>query len=235
MSKVKGQMSKLQIQCPKCHSRCFPYAIKSFSYRDPSVAEFPQDDRSARNAKGFTLIELMIAMVVFVIFITVMFSTYLYIARAQRDANEERKAIEEAQFLLDEMVRTVRAGTVDYDCYTAADVCGVLPANGHAGDVLAVRLRDTGERVLFKKDSVNALTVENSSGLQTLSHEKMTVERLEFLITPSADPYMNVSLNQFQYQPRVSIFLEMKAPARSRPDGIRIPVQTTVSSRFYSR
>ncbi|MBI5755079.1 type II secretion system protein [Candidatus Peregrinibacteria bacterium] len=211
------------------------------------ATESVRNDRAGMIAvRGFTLIELMISMVVFAIFITVMFSTYLFVASASRDANEERKAIEEAQFLLDEMVRTVRAGTVDYSCYDAADVCGVLNADGRVDGILAVRLKATGERVLFQKDAESALTIlyqkksnagewQNSSSPKKLSHEKITVERLDFLITPSADPYTHVVDNQFQYQSRVSIFMEIQAPARSRPDGIRIPAQTTVSSRFYNR
>ncbi|MBI2463995.1 prepilin-type N-terminal cleavage/methylation domain-containing protein [Candidatus Peregrinibacteria bacterium] len=202
---------------------------------------------------GFTLIELTIAMIVFVIFIAVVFSSGLFLARAFRSANEERLMYQEAQYLLGFMSQNIRAGTIDYSCYgdSNCESQKLDENNGFVDNTLAIRLPE-GQRVIFQKNEENALRfvrqIESddgtwrdasdfSDGFAVLSRDSIVVERLAFLITPVADPYQseNVSKNEVQYQPRVTIFITLRPKTPFRSGNMRLDFQTTLSSRTYKR
>lgn len=202
--------------------------------------------------KGFTLLELTIAITVFVIFITVIFSSALYIMKAQREANEERKVYEESQFLLEFFAQNIRNGTPDYECYQdPSDLCNgqnLVTNKGLSDGVLALLLANGGERIIFKKLDDGSLgflrQISTPSGFQNvigftdfkvLNQDTVFVESLQFLITPVKDPFIALEDNQYQYQPRVTIFMDLKGKSRIRPQGIRLKVQTTFSSRIYNR
>lgn len=202
---------------------------------------------------GFTLIELTIAMVVFVIFISVAFSSGLFLARAFRSANEERIMYQEAQYLLDYMSQNIRAGTIDYECYgdASCESQNLGVNNGFVDDILAIRLPE-GQRVIFQRSDDNVLrfirqiessdgtwnnTTDFSDGFVALSRDSIIIERLAFLITPIDDPYKseNISKNELQYQPRVTIFMTLKPKMPFRSGNMKLDFQTTLSSRTYNR
>ena len=54
-----------------------------------------------KNHKGFTLIEMLIAMTIFVTFIGILMSSYTSIVRAQRDANDYRETYVKARQVFD--------------------------------------------------------------------------------------------------------------------------------------
>ena len=54
-----------------------------------------------RLKRGFTLVEMLIAMSIFVIFITVLMSSYTSLIRAQREANNYRQLYAEAREIFD--------------------------------------------------------------------------------------------------------------------------------------
>ena len=70
-----------------------------------------------RCARGFTLIELIISIAVFTIFLTVVSTAYINIVRSQRQANEVRKMYSEVRSFAETLAEDMRLGTIDYDCY----------------------------------------------------------------------------------------------------------------------
>lgn len=74
--------------------------------------------RSAKKTqKGFTLIELMISIVIFVSFLVVVSNSFIGIIRAQVGANEVRQMYSELRNFVDFVNGEMREGTVDYFCY----------------------------------------------------------------------------------------------------------------------
>jgi prepilin-type N-terminal cleavage/methylation domain-containing protein len=67
--------------------------------------------------KGFTLIEVLIALTIFVIFITSMSSAYLSIARSQREANALREMYSELRHVVTLISEETQSKTIDYGCY----------------------------------------------------------------------------------------------------------------------
>jgi len=68
--------------------------------------------------KGFTLIEVLVALTIFIIFITNISSSYLYIAKSQREANLIREIYSDTRYVFNLIADEARAKTIDYACYT---------------------------------------------------------------------------------------------------------------------
>jgi prepilin-type N-terminal cleavage/methylation domain-containing protein len=72
--------------------------------------------KTLRKQKGFTLIEVLIAITIFMIFITSISSAYLDIAKSQREANVVRAMYSEVRYVFDLIGQEARSKTIDYGC-----------------------------------------------------------------------------------------------------------------------
>lgn len=73
--------------------------------------------KKINNKKGFTLVELLIAMSIFMVFILVVSNSFIDIIRAQKTANETRSMYSELRNLIDLVNNEMREGSVDFFCY----------------------------------------------------------------------------------------------------------------------
>lgn len=205
--------------------------------------------------QGFTLMELLISMVMFVLFLGLVAGSYINIVRAHKEANEIRKMYSDVRGLVDLLAEEIRLGTVDYDCYYGAIQDGSC-ADGVASSLVAGR---SGYLALMRKDglrkavfyydgvSVNIMYfVKNpagwapapgfENGFRDLLSHKVEVSHLSFAIFPDVNPYSkdNYYKNEKQFQPKVTIFMTVKT-SESVKSNFMLNFQTTVSSRVYSR
>lgn len=67
--------------------------------------------------KGFTLVELLIAMSIFMVFMLVVSNSFIDIVRAQKSTNETRAMYSELRNLIDLVNNEMREGSVDFFCY----------------------------------------------------------------------------------------------------------------------
>ncbi len=82
---------------------------------------------SCHGDDGFTLIELMVSMGIFIVFLGVVSTSYISVVRSQRQANDTRGIISEARDFMQTLTDDFRTGTVDYDCYDerGRDLCPI--------------------------------------------------------------------------------------------------------------
>ena len=75
--------------------------------------------RTLKNSrkKGFTLIELVVSLSIFMVFLGIVSTSYLSIIHAQREANSIRKMYSEVRNFMEMLAQDARLGTLDYDCY----------------------------------------------------------------------------------------------------------------------
>jgi len=211
--------------------------------------------------RGFTLIELMVSMVIFVIFMGFVTSSYVSIVRAQKDTNDIRKMYAEVRSFIDMVSQEAKLGTIDYACYAGTDssckevLSSIDPGTGRSTDLALVR-KDGLQRTIFRfvRDPQNADNnkvrvakyekdvsgtwgyAPGYSGFRDIMGDLVKVERLSFAIYPDADPYSraNYANSLKQFQPKVTIFLTANNRANVK-SGFSMDFQTTVSSRVYSR
>ncbi len=206
------------------------------------------------SAKGFTLVELLIAMTVFAIFIAILASSYLFLTRSQRDTNELRKLYSEGRFLMDEVVSVARGSQIAYECYDAVlsgdGTCydsSLEPISGTiSGTALAV-MNPEGKRVVVKLDECEESAClkkvvqvmgetgwvpseddgyysNSEEGFQTLNLENIEVNSAHFVISPGVESAPEA--------PHVSIYLSLTGDSQIR-DEVNFDIQTTVSLRDY--
>lgn len=72
--------------------------------------------------KGFTLIEVLIALAIFMVFITGVSSAYIDIARSQREANLVREIYSDMRYVFGMIEEEARSKTIDYACYQKGEV-----------------------------------------------------------------------------------------------------------------
>lgn len=205
---------------------------------------------------GFTLIELIVSLTIFTVFIGILGNSYVFISRAERDALETRKVYAEARSLMDQMVEEARLMAIDYDCYSAdytyddgsfLSECDSLSLNENQTSILALVSSEGTKRALFRFDEENqtieflklegedrnwTLSEGFEGGFQSLKSENVEITDLDFLINPLSDPRENLSNSNFQYQPKATILLTVSGESRAR-EKIEFRLQTTVSSRVY--
>jgi prepilin-type N-terminal cleavage/methylation domain-containing protein len=194
---------------------------------------------------AFTLIEMIIAITVFTIFIGFAISAYLTFHRADQDALTKRSLLMEAEAILNELSDATRQNKIDYDSYTGGSSGGVFPKStlkislGDARNEQTLYLisPDGSEQIEYTWDAdEETLSVERfvegvSSGEYVLNSENLAITYVNFKIFPQEDPYADTSY-EFQYQPMVRFDLNFSMPGRMDPE-LTLELSTTVTSRYY--
>jgi len=215
-----------------------------------------------KNKSGFTLVEMIVALSIFMIFIGVAFSSYLHITRVQRDLNEIRKMYSEVRNLVSMVAGEAREMTIDYDCYFSQEgVCFDVSfaQTTNRSDSLALLSKDGLKRTIFRYVKEPQEQGEEESGkVQLIKQDRRNIEELfqtvgrfqgefaditfegvnindlAFVITPRRNPfsYETYLLNQYQFQPQTALFLEVGKKFQTQPD-FSLNIQTALSSRVY--
>ena len=68
-----------------------------------------------KTKSGFTLIEMLVAMAIFVVFVGILVNSYSSIVKAYHEANDYRKMYVEARDIFETLTRELRDGMVDYE------------------------------------------------------------------------------------------------------------------------
>jgi|GEM_PF-6014332 len=120
--------------------------------------------------KAFTLIELLIAISIFMGFMIVASNAYLEIIRAQKTANETRLIYSELRNFVDLVNNELREGTVDYFCY----------------DPKRVEDLDFKDLALARCFDGPELTIEAGNNLRTIARDGLSSSIIKY-IPPKAD------------------------------------------------
>ena len=190
-----------------------------------------------RSQKGFTLIEMMIAMTIFVIFIGAVMQSYLSIITTQREANEYRVMYSEARHIFDKFSDEVRNGNISYQ-QLGQGIANPL-------NQLVLTSPDLSRAVRFQYDSTAGAVyfseaLMNSDGQfdlkpgYSLNSDRIKIKEFKIYVSPLVDPYKpeNVYNSATQYQPKVTVFAKFEKEIGSGRT-LDIDLQTTISSRSY--
>ena len=203
--------------------------------------------------KGFTLIEMLISMGIFVVFMGVLLNSYTYVIKAQREANDYRLLYSEARRVFDVITEEVRENAVYYydpiPLIGETDSLKLLSKDGTT--VKEFSLNDDGvlrlgeapfkieHRVAF--DDIVEPLVQGEMEYYSLmtaneSGGGVNIETIVFKVYPGRDPYLdsNVMNNGIQFHPQVTVEAKFKMEKRGAGDPYYLYLRTTISSRLYS-
>lgn len=204
------------------------------------------------NKRGFTLVELIIAMLVFTIFMGAVSTVYISVTRSLRHASEVRKVYAEARYLMDRITQDVRLYTIDYECLNGDAGYETITysecSSAYAGRFLPLISADGTHRVIYKFEEVNEnwefsmleLDFDNANGwvaadgyygsFQEFTSDAVSLDDIHFDIYPRQNPYTS---GNPPYQPSVHVVVGATSRSAFLPDQLTIILQSTISSRVY--
>ncbi len=197
-----------------------------------------------KQQKGFTLIEILVSMSVFVLFLGVLINSYISIIGYQRDADENRILYMEARNVFEIIVQELREGMVDYPSLSSQQREGQIRLiSKDLEHKTEFKLDEEGNILMGKAeviDKMDFLNIKNLSVSQeqfVVLNDRIFVEELKFYWTPSVDPYDddNVFKNLSQFHPKVTVYVEFRRDRSGSREPIKLFLQTTVSSRIYDQ
>ncbi|MBI5254587.1 prepilin-type N-terminal cleavage/methylation domain-containing protein [Candidatus Falkowbacteria bacterium] len=187
-----------------------------------------------QSQQGFSLIELLVAMAVFLTVLLVATDIFVSVSRREQQTLVHQRALNELRYDFYFLTQQAKINQINYEMYP-------LELNIVETQLF---LQDKNEKAtIFKlsNQGCNAgvkqclLYFKEGVGWKTLSSSAIDFDFMKFYITPNKNPFdLNKITGKYAAddQPKVTIVLQAFAP--NQPDR-KINLQTTVSSRIYGR
>ncbi|MCK9186581.1 type II secretion system GspH family protein [Candidatus Gracilibacteria bacterium] len=194
--------------------------------------------------RGFTLVETLIALGIFSMFMTVLISSYSGIVRSLKEANDYRIMYADARRVFDSVIAEFREGMVDYGksgCQSAfltgpkteVDLIskdGVSSTNISRVEIPELNTADRNKKrgvIMVSKGPANEII---------LNSPEVDVTNFQVFTYPHLDPYdqRNVFKDAYQFQP----FVLVKATFQKEKfngEPFTVSFETAVSSRIYNQ
>ncbi|MEQ1561481.1 MAG: type II secretion system protein [Nitrospira sp.] len=190
--------------------------------------------------KGFTLIEIMVSVSIFAIIMVISSGSILTILDANRKSQSLRAIMDNLNFTMEAMTRTIRFGS-NYHC----DVAKIPPANypamnepldcGGAGASSIAVLDSTGQQVTYSLfvDGTGHGFIAKSNGVtgDLITGKDVYITKLAFRVYGS-NPYVSGSNFPDLFQPQVVIVVSGYVGAKATVQS-KFTLETTVSQRAF--
>lgn len=168
--------------------------------------------KKMQNKNGFTLIEVLIALAIFMILVTSIAASYLDIARKQREANTIREIYSEIRYVYNLIGEEARSKTIDYGCprrfkelneddilrpidvVSTSQVCSDLVTMPE-GSYLALVSPDATERTVFK---IIEDPEDENAKLLSFYKESKDEEGLAWSPNPGFDGFQDIDLKEIR-------------------------------------
>lgn len=164
--------------------------------------------------KGFSFVEVLVTIAIFMLIMTAIMSIFLSVINAQRRVTAQRKIQQDMRYVTERIERDIRTGKIDYASqsgFIGATELYVIPQDGSV-----VQYAIQGGAV-----------VRNG---ERLTSSATQIDRLSFLIYPDESSYQGGSSNE---QVRVTMYV--KAHVRILQETSETIFQTTISNRSYEK
>lgn len=130
-----------------------------------------------KKTKGFTLIEIMVAIGLFAIVMMIASGAYLIMINANRNAQAVTTGINNLSFALESMTRTIRTGT-NYKCsggYDCSSGTSILVTNADAKGKTKYEM--SGTKIMYTTYDINGVVLTPATAL---TDSTVTVNSLQF-------------------------------------------------------
>ena len=181
-----------------------------------------------KKEKGFTLVELLVAMSVFTALLAFAVGVFVQGMRSERQVTEEIAVNNEMSLVLEQLVREIRTGSF------FAPLGGYTKGNGFYETQVLFPI-DGAANLQFEDESVKTIMYRLQGSDADARLERDDGSGVGFLPLTGKDTSVQllkffVSREEFCTPPRVTVLLEVRAAGSTRP---AVPIQTTVSSRVF--
>lgn len=226
---------------------------------------FKNKKSTSFRSSGFTLVEMLVAVSIFSVVVTIAADIFIRAQRAQRQAAALEKVQDVTRFIMTRMAQELSAGRIAYECYAGTEgscnisTRSIVEDRRIVSDTLAVQGAD-GKRTFFTMRGTNdpdyggicgsseetapclIIALPGTSMHERVTPDGYTIQKLAFSITPGKDPFTidmtgDPPLNDYPVdaQPKVTVLMTVRGAVPGIRDPIDLSVQTTLSSREYIR
>ncbi|MDP4020742.1 MAG: type II secretion system protein [Candidatus Adlerbacteria bacterium] len=204
------------------------------------------------HTRGFTLIELMVSVTIFIIVMVISLGSLLSISTAERKAESLKVIMNNLHFGLESMSRSVRTG-ITYHCGTTGVIdtpndCGntgnPYPAQNYfAFEAVGGNINSSGDQVVYYLETNPATCDQTGTGgcimrsvasggnPLPITAPEVVITSLMFYVIGSAAEFQNDSTHS---QPKVVITLTGQVVAGTAPS-TKFSLQTSVTQRLYDQ
>jgi prepilin-type N-terminal cleavage/methylation domain-containing protein len=183
------------------------------------------------NKKGFTMVEMLISMAIFVTALTAISAIFAFANKSQRTTKAVSDVQADARFAMEVMAQQVRRGSIDYD---STEYGGSISSNPQ--DVLVLR-DSSNNQVWFRRNTSGSQGVvqmsEDGSTWVDLTPPDISVDILKFYLSPSTNPF--IASPATNTQPKVTITMVTSSLSTRVETLLPTYLQTTIASRQYTR
>lgn len=196
-----------------------------------------------KNKQGLTIIELLVAIFIFSILLTIIMGIYVAFSNSQNRTQIAQRLLNDAQYALESMAREVRSDKVYYDyvdCDTEINITNITDCvilQKADGTIVAFGVEPDGGGIpeVISYFVKNGSTWSNGGSVFDISQNDAAIDSINFIISPTApgtDPLTSDSANQ---NPLVTIELQISTNASQSFEQVSYNLQTSVSPRVYTR
>lgn len=169
-----------------------------------------------RHSRAFTLIEMLISISVFMLFLGIVAQSYMSLVTANRKANDIQKMYREVRFVFDTLAQEIRNGAIDYTC-----------GDPIQHNTLCISHPKNGEQFLYKFADKKLLVKRDAGGFQPVTSDNLKIDDMSFTVFPEQNPYAQTAAGNDAVQWQPSVRIELKTSGYD--------FKTTYSSRAYGR
>jgi prepilin-type N-terminal cleavage/methylation domain-containing protein len=177
------------------------------------------------NQKGFTLLEMTLALGIFVVLFTLTLGVYSYAIKAEQRTIQVSKLQREAQFIMEIIAKKIRSGKIDYSFYANS-----INADGESELAL---LDSGGNQTVFKFGDNNIkvciVDCDDTNNFFDIPPADVQVASLKFFITPLVSPFVGINEPPDEF-PKVTVVIDLE---NTRAGSTRnLVVQQTIPQRL---
>ncbi len=199
---------------------------------------------SLADNKGFTLMEVVVAMALFVVAVVLLVDIFTVTQKTQIKLSGKTRVQADARYVMEIIARYARNYRIDYDYIVNREGGEPIPAQ-----LTYLPLRDEADNLILFESSTSAnvcpsgvsecLAIQrNNSAWASITPAGVNIQSISFFISPRQDPF-TIDLTAGGYksdnQPKVTIILISESTAVREGEKETNYLQTTVSSRVYKR
>lgn len=209
-----------------------------------------------KDRAGFTLLEILLAISIFMILSTAVLGIYVAFSKMQTRTLVAQQVINDSQFALEVMAREIRNGEILLFNPSTDDCNDIMSPSKRAYEKCIILKRDDGSLISFGNDPLtNSLfyQVPDCNSDYSICQEtkndpqaslallqpilnNVSVDQIDFIAVPSSDPFAEGATENIQ--PRITIRMKVYYDSffsGVQVDNISYTFQTTVATRIYKR
>ncbi len=183
--------------------------------------------------KAFTLIEMLVATVLFLLVMIAATGIFLSTIRGNARVNAMQKVENEVRYIVELISKEIRLGTINYDYYQS--VLGTSIEN----PVSVLAIKDNADNKLYfalnadgNNPGIIQMSLDEGTTWSDLNTGRVVIDSLDFYLLPSSDPFSQGAT--IIKQPLVILNLKAHYDKGDGSSG-QINIQTAISSRQYKK